>query len=330
MPTDYPRPPVQRFEGDHINFELDTRLTRDLRQRVLDTGTTLYMMLLAVYNVLLSRYSGQEDIVVGTPEAGRDHADFKNIVGLFINVLAMRHFPRRKQGFNAFLTDVKENILTVYENRGYPFGDLIDKINVRKDLSRNPLYDVELIVQNIDMPVLETGSLKFIPYERESKMTQVDMALTAVESGESIVFALRYCTRLFKRETMNRLAGHFVNILGEVVKDPGIRLSAIAVIGEEEKKQLVEAFNDTVVEFTADQAVDVLFEIQAARTPDNVALQYREKQVTYNEMNRRANRLAKGLKARNVGADTIVGVMAGRSLELLLSAGAHRLHIERQ
>ena len=160
MPTDYPRPAVQSFEGDSIDFNVDSELTKELNKLAAETGSTLYMVLLAAYNVLLSKYTGQEDIVVGSPIAGRQHADLDNIIGMFVNTLAMRNFPESSKTFKEFLAEVKDNALRAYENQDYQFEELVEKLNIPRDMSRNPLFDTMFVMQNTDNTILAAGGIK--------------------------------------------------------------------------------------------------------------------------------------------------------------------------
>jgi non-ribosomal peptide synthetase component F len=208
MPFDFPRPSVQSFEGDQFHFTLEKSLTRHLNHLVKETGTTLFMVLLAVYNMLLARYTGQEDIVIGTTIAGRSHPDLANIIGLLIETLALRNYPLGNLRFEEFLKEVKQTTLKAYENQAYPFKELIKKVWDENDLSRNPLFDAMLMVQNFEPAEFELEGLRFFPYESPGNetphMSKVDFTLEAQEAGEEIYFSLEYCTRLYKRETMER------------------------------------------------------------------------------------------------------------------------------
>jgi len=227
--TDYPRPAVQSFEGDRITFTFEKELYRRINRFMKDTSTTLYMVLLAAYNILLARHTGQEDIIVGTPAAGREHEDFENGIGLFINALPMRNYPCGDKTFKEFLKEVKENTINAYENQAYPFGNLVEKVAVIDDLSRNPIFETELLVQNIEMPEWEIEGLRFIPFEFRYGATQVDIAIEVWESEENISLNLIYCTRLFKRVTMERFALFFREILSTVLDNPDIALKDIKI-----------------------------------------------------------------------------------------------------
>ncbi|WP_151738070.1 condensation domain-containing protein, partial [Paenibacillus tengchongensis] len=164
MPTDFPRPSVQHFEGSSLTFELGRELTGKLHALAKAAGSTLYMVLLAAYTTVLSKYTGQEDIVVGSPIAGRPHADLQGMIGMFVNTLAMRNFPAGELTFREFLEQVKENALKAYEHQDYPFEQLVEQLDVRRDMSRNPLFDTLFVLQNTDRGQLEVEGLNFTPY----------------------------------------------------------------------------------------------------------------------------------------------------------------------
>ncbi|RIE00482.1 hypothetical protein D3H35_28285 [Cohnella faecalis] len=249
MPTDYPRPAVQSFKGDQIQFVLDGELSAGLNRIAAETGTTLYMVLLAGYNVLLSKYTGQEDIVVGTPIAGRPHADVENIIGMFVNTLAMRSRPAGEKTFTAYLQEVKEVALQAYEHQEYPFEELVEKLNVRRDLSRNPIFDTMFSLQNMSEEETEIEEMRFSPYGFEHSASKFDMSLTAVETGREIGLSLSYCTAIYTKETAERLGRHYVALLRDISSQTEKQLKAIELLSAEEKRQLLHAFNDTKVSY---------------------------------------------------------------------------------
>jgi len=318
LPTDYPRPAVQSFEGNCIQFELDEEITRALKRMTKETGTTMYMILLAVFNILLSKYSGQEDIVVGSPIAGRPHADLENIMGMFVNTLAIRNQPKGTKTFRAFLEEVKINALKAYENQDYQFEELVEKLDVKRDMSRNPLFDVMFAMQNTEMGEIAIEGLRFKKYGRESKISKFDITLDAVETGERIGLSIEYCSRLFNKETIERMTGHLKNIISRVTENPDTELDEIEMLGEEEKQLVLKGFNSTYADYPREKTIQELFEEQVEKTPDNMAAVYGEDQLTYRELNKKANQLARVLRGKGVGADSIVGIMAERSLEMIV------------
>jgi non-ribosomal peptide synthetase component F len=241
MPIDYPRPPVQDFSGSRVHFSIEGKTFQALKTLALKHNTSMYMVLLAVYYTLLFRYTGQEDIVIGTITAGRERWELEAIIGVFINAIAMRNFPEKSKTFAGFLRELKQNTLIAFENQSYPFGDLLEKVVKKKDPSRNPLFDVMLIFQSVDMRSrreLEVLRLALDRYEYESNHhSQQDMTLWAAVQGERIRMDLEYCTALFKPATIERFAVHFMTLLKEAAANPELKLSELKMYSEKEKRQ---------------------------------------------------------------------------------------------
>ncbi|MDP4180346.1 MAG: amino acid adenylation domain-containing protein [Bacillota bacterium] len=227
MPTDYPRPRVQSFEGGRVRFETGNELCSTLNKIAAETGTTMYMLLMAAYNVLLSRYTTQGDIIVGSPVEGRMHPDLENIVGMFVNTLPLRNFPSYKKTFREFLMEVRENAIEAYENQDYQLEVLIEKLGVERSSSRNTLFDTLFVMQDQDAPQLEIEGLRFIPYEIENIASKFDISMEAVETGGNIMFTLEYCSSLFKKERMNSMADDYISVLRSISVDMDVKLGDI-------------------------------------------------------------------------------------------------------
>jgi len=354
LPYDYPRPLVQSFEGNIVNFEISAEETRGLNAVAQQEGGTLFMVLAAVFNILLSKLSGQEDIVVGTPIAGRRHADLENIIGMFVNTLALRSYPVGDRTFRQFQKDIKEKLLMVVENQEYPFEELVDKLSVKRDIGRNPLFDVMFISQNMDAYLAtqdkETGIETTLPiqpalleeYQELNKTVKFDMVFTVMASDRGLFLLLLYCTKLFKKETIERFIFYFKRIVSIVVKEPGIKISDIDILPEQEKNRLLYKFNETKAKYPKNKNLHQLFEEQVERTPDYVALvgrifgaevdaigglvvtsdgaafPVRPVQLTYCQLNERSGKLAGWLMEKGVAPDTIVGIMVERTLEMII------------
>ncbi len=317
MPTDYQRPVMQSFEGDNIPFAIEKEISHKLKQICRKTGTTTYMVLLAAYNILLSKYSAEEDIIVGTPISGRPHADLENIMGMFVNTLAMRNYPKGNKTFKEFLEEVKASSLSAFENQDYQFEELIDKLNIKRDLSRNPLFDVMFSMHNVDNNEISIGELEIKPYNAENKISKFDMTLTAVESEDNIVFNLNYCTSLYSKKTIEKLIKHFTNILEGISNNINQEISEIDMLTKEEKHQIINEFNNTKAEYPKHKTIHELFEEQAQSTPDSIAVIYEDKKLTYNSLNKKSNQMARVLRSKGVKADSIVAIMAERSIDMI-------------
>jgi amino acid adenylation domain-containing protein/FkbM family methyltransferase len=319
LPLDYPRPVVQRFEGDGLRFKLTRQQTAGLRSLLRQTDTTLFMVLLAIFNILLSRLSGQEDIVIGTPVGGRRHADLEPIIGMFVNTLALRHFPNGGKSFGEFLTEVRAAAVAAFENQDYPFEELVEGLALSRDVGRNPLFDVMLSLQNVEIPELAVPGLKLAPAGYRNKISLFDMTLTGIEGEEEIFLTIDYSDHLFKRQTIERFAGYFRRIVDAVVDDPLIRISDITILTPRELKHLVYRLNDTAAPYPTEKTLHQLFREQAERTPDYGAVALADKLLSYRELNRRSDQGAALLRERGIEPGAIVGLRLGRSLEMIVA-----------
>jgi amino acid adenylation domain-containing protein len=326
LPTDYPRPVVQSFEGSSVKFEIHKQETTALNQLAMEKGVTLYMVLMAALNILSSKLSGQEDIVIGTPVAGRRHADLDKIIGLFINTLVLRNYPRGEQKITEFLHDIKIKILGAFENQEYKFEDLLEKVPVKRNVSRNPMFDVMFswltISRNAEIEsTLEMSNERSL-YSYNRQLAKFDMLFHGLEHNGKVFFSIEYCTKLFKEETILRFVQYFKRIISIIVTAPARKISQIEILSEEEKKRMLYDFNDTEREYPGHKVIHRLFTGQVERTPDGIALaaahQLHETSITYSQLNRKADQLAGILKEKGVLADAIVGIMIERSIEMFI------------
>ncbi|MCU0287252.1 MAG: amino acid adenylation domain-containing protein, partial [Acidobacteria bacterium] len=259
LPMDYKRPPVQGFEGMLEFFEIDLAETAALKSLAQRFDCTLYMLLLAVFNVLLARLGNQEDIVIGTPTAGRRHADLRSIIGLFINTLALRNFPRAGRNFDAFLQEIKERTLEAFENQEYHFEDLVARVVANRDVGRNPLFDVMFTMDPNEIQTLEIAGLTITPYEYEYRISKFDMTWTGMEINNRLRFSVEYCTRLYKKETIQRFIDYFKRLLGIVLEKPGLKIGSLEFMSDRERKQLLFEFNNTRRTYDEAKTIHELF-----------------------------------------------------------------------
>ncbi|MED1910401.1 non-ribosomal peptide synthetase [Brevibacillus laterosporus] len=318
IPTDYIRPAIRSFEGSLLEFRIGKRTSEELKQLAAETGSTLYMVLLTIYTTLLGKYSGQEDIIVGTPIAGRPHADLESMIGMFVNTLAIRNYPRGEKTFYEYLQEVKETSLKAYENQDYLFEELVDKLDVNRDMSRNPLFDTMFVLQNLESKEQELEGLRITPYASEHTISKFDLTLHAMEDADTILCSFEYATTLFKRETIERMAKHFIQLIDGLLSNPHAKLSTIEMMTMQEKTLILETFNNTTVEDVGEQTIHQLFEMQVERTPNRVAVVYEGEQLTYCELNERANQLARTLRAEGIGSDQLVGILVEHSLDMMV------------
>ncbi|WP_276735262.1 non-ribosomal peptide synthetase [Bacillus sp. (in: firmicutes)] len=317
LPADHTRPPVRSFAGDKVSFTLDQEAASGLHKLARENGSTLYMVLLAAYTALLSRLSGQEDIIVGSPIAGRPHKDLEPILGMFVNTLALRTRPEGGKAFVEYLQEVRETALEAYEHQDYPFEELVDKLGVTRDMSRNPLFDAMLVVQNNDYEPLRLQDLQMKPVEVSHLVSKFDLTLQASEGDGNIHFLFEYSTALFEKTTIERWALHLTNVLRIIGKKPDVTLNQIDILTQEERNQLLNDFNTGKANQYEEQTISQLFEQQAARTPKASALVIGDKTLTYQELDEWSNGIAHTLRSRGVKPDTPVGIMMPRSFSMI-------------
>ncbi|HEX8560147.1 MAG TPA: amino acid adenylation domain-containing protein [Pyrinomonadaceae bacterium] len=320
LPTDRPRPPVQSYRGATRKFDVPADLSRGLKALGRREGVTPFMTLLAGFFTLLQRYTGQEDIVVGTPIANRTRGEIEPLVGFFVNTLALRARPSRGLSFGALLGQVREVTLGAYAHQDIPFEKLVDELRPERDMSRPPLFQVMFAMQNTPGGELELPgvSLKLTP--SDSGASKFDLTLFMEEGEEGFVGSWEYNTDLFEAQTIERMSRHLLSLLGSAAADPGRPLSELRLLSDDERRLLVEGYNDTRVSY-ADAALPLqrIIERQAALSPDAVAVASGGERLSYAELNARANRLARHLRSLGVGAETRVGVLMERSTELVVS-----------
>src|SRR5829696_8993657 len=318
LPTDHPRPVIQTHRGSHRELELPELLAQALKDLSRQEGTTLFMVLLAAFQTLFARYTNQEDIVVGSPMAGRNRVETEGLVGFFVNTLVLRTDLSGDPTFKELLGRVPEVALGAYAHQDLPFERLVEDLQPERDLSRTPLFQVFFNMQNVDDAPTELSGLtveRLVPSDEDSMF---DLTLYVAERQEGLHFRLVYNADLFEQDTVRRMLGHFRSLLEGVVEDPERHLSELPLLSEAERHQLLFEWNDTATEYPRDRCVHELFEEQVERTPDAVAVVFEEQRLTYRELNRRANQLAHHLRRSGVGPETLVGICVERSLEMVV------------
>ncbi|MCW3466087.1 non-ribosomal peptide synthetase [Chitinophaga nivalis] len=320
LPADYPRPAVKNYAGHTIHFATTPATTAALKQLAAQEGSTLFMVLLAVYNVWLGKLSNQEDVVIGTPVAGREHADAEKIPGVFINTLPLRNRPVGSLRFRELLANVKASTLESFNNSAYPYEALVEQLQLERDLSRNPLFDVLFLYQNFDDISWDIPGLTLTPYTYQHPVAKLDLTLIVAEEADQLQWQLEYATALFKEETIRRAICYFENIIAAIIAAPDIRIAAIDFLPAAEKFNLLHAFNDTQGAFPEEDTLVSLLAAQVQRTPDKTAVMFADVALTYRELDEQANRLARRLIATHqVGAGQLVAIMLERSEKLLIS-----------
>ncbi|MBO9732433.1 MAG: amino acid adenylation domain-containing protein [Chitinophaga sp.] len=320
FPTDYPRPAIQSTRGAIKSFQLDKALSQQLQDLSQQQGTTLFMTLLAAFNVLLYRYTGQEDICIGSPIAGRTQQEAEALIGFFVNTLALRSDLGNDPSFATLLQQVKRTTLGAYEHQEVPFERIVEAMVKKRDLSRTPLFQVMFELQHVpENAALRLDDLQLSLEKTDPATTQFDFTFSLEESSTGLAGTVMYCEDLFAEETIQRLIIHFEQLLRAVVQSPAARISTLDMLTPTEREQLLVTFNDNIVAWPEEETIPGLFIKQAANTPDAVALAFEGTQLSYRELDERSNQLANYLQHHGVQEDTLVPVCIARGPEMIIA-----------
>ncbi len=318
LPTDYPRAPMQTYRGATQHFALPANLLEELRQLSRREDVTLFMLLLSAFQALLHRYTGQQDILIGSPVAGRTRVETECLIGLFLNTVVLRGDLTGDATFRELLRRNRRVALDAYAHQEVPFEKIVDALQPGRDLSRPPLFQVMFVLQNEPMQPLELAGLKLTLLPTHSGTAKFDFMLSLEEMAGGLGGFIEYNTDLFQRETIARLLGHYQRLLEGIAADVEQRVSQLPLLTEVEQKKILTEWNDTRAEFAQDQCVHQLFEEQAEGRPDAVAVVFEDKPLTYRALNDGANHLAMELQSLGVGPDTRVGICVRRSLDMMV------------
>src|SRR5215831_18336346 len=318
LPTDRGRPAVRSPRGAAEQRKLSVELTEGLKGLSQREGVTLFMTLVAGFQALLSRYSGQREVVVGTDIANRNRQEVEGLIGFFVNQLVIRTEMSGDPSFRELLGRVREVTLQAYAHQDLPFEKLVEELQPERSLGYHPLFQAKIIFENAVRERLELGGLSLDVLGVETGTAKVDLMLTVADSGEGLVSNLEYSTDLFEAATIRRMLEHWEKLLEGVVKGAEQKLSELPLMSEEEERRVVVEWNATGVEYEAEGSLQELFEEQVKRTPEAIAMSYEEEQVSYAELNRRANQLGRYLRKMGVGPEVRVGICVERSVELVV------------
>ncbi|HKV38942.1 MAG TPA: condensation domain-containing protein, partial [Blastocatellia bacterium] len=319
LPSDRSRPAEQSFDGATVELNICPAVTGQLKALSRREGATLFMTLLAGFQTLLYRYVGNPDIVVGSPIANRNHADIEELIGFFVNTLVLRADLSGRPVFTAVMDRVKEAALQAYANQDLPFERLVEEMHPDRSLSFNPLVQVNFALQNAPAGDLKMPGLTFHSEQVDSDTTRFDLEFHVYDAGEEgLAGFVSYSTALFDRTTIQRMAGHFGLLLERIAEDPDRHVAALGLLSDPEKGQLLVQWNDSAAHYPRDQGLTQLFEENADRNPDTVALVMGHEQMSYRELNARANQLAHYLMGCGAGLEQAVGFCMPRSLETVV------------
>ena len=318
LPTDRMRPAVETFKGAELRFELSATLSGALKELGQQEGATLFMVFLAAYQVLLSRWSGQQDIVVGSPIAGRRNREIEGLIGLFVNMLVLRTDLSGDLTFRHLMQRVKEVTLGAYAHQELPFEALVKELRPERNLTRQAIFQVALALQNYPEERLELPGLTWTSTDVESETTHFDLMLYLYEVSGGLSGTFQYATDLFDEGTIERMAGHFRVLLEGIVANPDCPIHQLPLLSEAEKQQLLVEWNASETPYPREKLIHELFEEQVRRTPSAVAVVCQQQSLTYAELNSRANQLARYLRRQGVGPDQLVALCVERSLEMVV------------
>lgn len=319
LPTDHPRPAIQSYRGENLQLALDRELTSDLKALAKQHDLTLFMLLCAGWAILLSRLSGVEDIVVGTPVANRQQAELEALIGFFVNTLPLRVIVSKDFGLEQFLRHVKEVTLSAYEHQDIPFEQVVEALQPERSLSRNPIFQVMLALQSAPRTELRLPDVTVTVDQELYESSMFDLMLSLEERDGQITGTWNYAIDLFDRATMQRWIAGFAVLLREMVRDSKQCIGDLPVMTPEERRTVTVSFNATQEDYPSEKLVHQLFEEQVTRTPAAVAAKHEDATLTYAELDHRASQLARYLRRRGVGADQAVAVCLPRCLDMVVS-----------
>ncbi len=320
MPGDKIRPSKQSYNGKQTKFSIGGSLYEKLRLLCKNKNLSMFMLLNAAVKTLLHRYTGQNDIVVGSPIAGRNHEELNNQIGFYVNTLAMRDTISPEMTFADFLEQVKNNCRDAFANQDYPFDKLVEELNIKRDISRSPLFDVMMVLQNSDEELPDFGGLKLTPFNSEIQISKFDISFDITDTSSELKWIIEFNTDIYFESRIERMVKHLMVLLESATANPETAVGALDIISEDEKELLINGFNQTKVPYPNTKSTADLFEEIVEEYSDNIAVEYYNSSITYREMNNWANDIAHYLiDTCNVQTEELVGIHMDRSIEMMVT-----------
>ena len=318
LPQNHGRPLVADHAGAHESFKLSAELTDALRELARRQGTTFFVTLLASFQTLLHRFSGQQSLLVGSPMSGRTLPDSENLIGLFMNALPLKADFSGNPQFTKLLRQVHQTVWAAQEHQDLPFEKLVQEFQPQRDLSRNPIFQTMFVFEDAETTAVQMGEVKMAWEFLRTPTVKFDLSLTLTEKEGRLQGSFAYATSLFEKATITRLLEYYQNLLAAIVANPQENVGNLRLLSDTERHQLLTAWNDTAADYPHDQFIHQLFETQAEKTPDAIAVVCDGQQLTYQQLNRQANQLAHQLRAAGIGADRLAGIYLERSVEMIV------------
>ena len=344
LPVDFTRPSLIDHRGEKLEFTIDKELTIKLKKFAKQENISLFALLFAGYNILLSKYSGQEDIVVGVPVAGRNHDQIQSVMGMFVNNLAIRSYPKGNLTVRNFLNQIQSSYMQGLSNMEYPFEILVEELGQKRDVSRNSIFDTMFIFQNMEFPKHQDENISIEHFFFDPGFSKYDISLEVLDEKEDIKYYIEYSTSLFQKDSVIRIGTHYGNLLYNIIKAPNIKLSDVTIINNDEHDAYLLEFNKTVIDYPKNKVIHQLIEKQALKTPDTIAVVVGNKitnlklhkkgkrqeiqeseslyfyhQLTYKELNEKSNQLANFLRGKGIAPNIPVAIVLDRSPELVIA-----------
>lgn len=318
VPTDKPRPPVQTFCGATQEFQIDQNLSDQIKIFSQQSGATLFQTLLAAFVILMFRYSGQDDICIGSPIANRNRREIESLIGFFVNTLVLRNQIKGNPSFSEFLSQVRQVAMSAYTHQDVPFEQVVEALQPERSLSYNPLFQVVFVLENFLLDTLELPDLTLTPQLVERGTSQFDLTLAVWETKAGLIGSWEYNSDLFEPDTIARMTSHFQTLLAAIIANPHQSIGELPLLNQQERHQLLVEWNDTYTPYPKSKCIHELFEEQVEKTPNAVAVVYEDESLTYQQLNLRANQLAHYLRSLGVKPEVLVGICVERSLLMVV------------
>ena len=318
LPLNYVRPPLFTFNGAKIFSKLDCKTTTKILDFCKTYNVTPYMFLISVFYILLNKYSNNTEITIGTPIANRNLPEISNVIGMFVNTLALKNQINPDDNFLKFLGDIKSNCIKAFSYQNYPFDELVRILDFPKNISRNPLFDVMFTYQNNGDPEFNLNGITAKYFKPDTGISKFDLSLEIIPNNSELELTFEYCTDLFNKKFVEEMANHYVVLLENIIKEPTKKISLYKMISNEEENKIINSFNDTYLNFDRNQTIISMFETEVKLHPNKTAVIFENQKLTYKELDEKSNQVANYLIKQNIKNTDIVGIMLERSIEMLI------------